>query len=276
MNHNFSYNYYSPNDGALLDDYRAMFVFLERVLARFANHGGGSYAKRLTGSFLRLPFQGAEHSHSIFRGINTFLTRRLSVLLSEPFQQQYDKQVLQRIGGHVAPRHGRRRSSNERHVGRRGGSGRRGREPRKNLSTAGNGGFTKRCAFRVTHNDAADNGWLTRGIPKSRFVCPRESRIASTATATKIARASSRGNSHDSRNRGVSEARAALSAFLLSEPTFGTTPNVGAFLLLPLCLHLAVFLFRLLIAPGLMEREIRADTISAALMLRSSASSDTD
>jgi len=50
MNHNFSYNYYSPNDGALLDDYRAMFVFLERVLARFANHGGGSYAKRLTGS----------------------------------------------------------------------------------------------------------------------------------------------------------------------------------------------------------------------------------
>jgi len=60
---------------------------------------------------------------------------------------------------------------------------------------------------------------------------------------TKIARASSRGNSHDSRNRGVSEARAALSAFLLSEPAFGTLPNVGAFLLLPLCLHLIVFLF---------------------------------
>jgi len=62
---------------------------------------------------------------------------------------------------------------------------------------------------------------------------------------TKIAQASSRGNSHDSRNRGVSEARAALSAFLLSEPIFGTTPNVGAFLLLPLCLHLVVFLFPL-------------------------------
>ncbi|EGI58924.1 Rho GTPase-activating protein 7 [Acromyrmex echinatior] len=278
MNHNFFYNYYSPNDGALLDDYRAMFVFLERVLARFANHGGGSYAKRLTGSkFLHLPLQGAEHSHSIFRGINTFLTRRLSVqieaqeackwLRAAGFpqyaqmyeellvailqlvqlkyckQQQYDKQVLQRIGGHVAPRHSRRRSSNERHVGRRGGSGRRARESRKNLSTTGNGGFTKRCAFRVTHNDAADSGWLTRGIPKSRFVCPRESRIASTATATKIARASSRGNSHDSRNRGVSEARAALSAFLLSELAFGTTPNFGAFLLLPLCLHLVVFLF---------------------------------
>ncbi|KYM97106.1 hypothetical protein ALC62_12214, partial [Cyphomyrmex costatus] len=33
---------------------------------------------------------------------------------------------------------------------------------------------------------------------------------------------------------------------------------------------------RLLIAPGLMEREIRTDTISATLMQRSSASSDTD
>lgn len=34
MNHNFPHNYWSPNDGALLDDYRAVFVFLERVLAR--------------------------------------------------------------------------------------------------------------------------------------------------------------------------------------------------------------------------------------------------
>ncbi|KYM97104.1 Rho GTPase-activating protein 7 [Cyphomyrmex costatus] len=149
--------------------------------------------------------------------------------------QQYDMLVLQRIGGHVAPGHGRRRSSNERHVGRRGGSGRRAQEPRKNSSTVSVGTesirnykhFVQYSALRTT----TGSGQLTRGIPRNRFVC------------TKIARASSRGNGHDSQNRGVSEARAALSAFLLSEPAFGTAPNIGAFLLLPLCLHLVVFLF---------------------------------
>lgn len=62
--------------------------------------------------------------------INYFATANSNVA-KQLFIRQYNTRVLQRIGGYVAPGHGGRRSSNERHVGRRSGSGRRAREPRK-------------------------------------------------------------------------------------------------------------------------------------------------